>query len=154
MKQTKGTCFVEPQLNRQPAGIIDGIHSQPKEFKACHISLRSRPRSGTPLLCKQFGLDPPTQETKHATISSRDGLTIEHFAMLREPIAETVGKFSATERRRCMDPELTHKIHVVIGLFTMSCFAASFYYGWQTIFVWLIGLFLVAALLNAVSRRK
>lgn len=52
-----------------------------------------------------------------------------------------------------MDPELTHKIHVVIGLFTISCFAVSFYYGWQAIVAWLIGLFLMAALLNAVGRR-
>ena len=51
-----------------------------------------------------------------------------------------------------MDPQLTHKIHVVIGLFTISCFAVSFYYGWQVIVTLLIGLFLIAALLNAVSR--
>lgn len=53
-----------------------------------------------------------------------------------------------------MDPELTHKIHVVIGLFTISCFAASFFYGPQAIVAWLIGLFLIAALLSAVGRRK
>ena len=53
-----------------------------------------------------------------------------------------------------MDRELTHKIHVVIGLFTICSIAASYYYGWYAIVVWLIGLFLIAALLNAVSRRR
>ena len=42
----------------------------------------------------------------------------------------------------------------MIGLYTICCLAVSFYYGWQAIAIWLIGLFVMAALLNAVGRRK
>ncbi len=50
-----------------------------------------------------------------------------------------------------MDPETQHKVHVIVGIFTISCFAVSFEYGSDVFIAWAIGMFVIAALINAVS---
>ena len=49
-----------------------------------------------------------------------------------------------------MDQETEHKVHVTVGLFTLSCFAVSFMYGLNVLVTWAIGLFVLAALINAL----
>ena len=51
-----------------------------------------------------------------------------------------------------MDSETQHKVHVIVGIYTISCFAASFTYGLDVIVAWAIGLFVLAALVNAFCR--
>jgi hypothetical protein len=51
-----------------------------------------------------------------------------------------------------MDQETELKVHVIVGLFTLSCFAVSFLYGLNVLVTWAIGLFVLAALINAFSR--
>ena len=51
-----------------------------------------------------------------------------------------------------MDPETQHKVHVIVGIFTFSCIATSFYYGSYVVITWAIGMFVLAALINAFSR--
>jgi len=53
-----------------------------------------------------------------------------------------------------MDPETQHKVHVIVGIFTFSCFAVSFEYGSDVFIAWAIGMFVIAALLNAFSRHN
>ena len=53
-----------------------------------------------------------------------------------------------------MDPETQHKVHVIVGIFTFSCFAVWFEYGSDAFIVWAIGMFVIAALINAVSRHN
>ncbi len=53
-----------------------------------------------------------------------------------------------------MDPETQHKVHVIVGIFTFSCFAVSFEYGSDVYIAWAIGMFVIAALINAFSRRN
>ena len=48
-----------------------------------------------------------------------------------------------------MDPETLHKVHVIVGLFTLNCFAISFIYGSDVFVIWAIGMFVLAALINA-----
>ena len=51
-----------------------------------------------------------------------------------------------------MDQETLHKVHVIVGIFTFSCIAASFYYGSYVVITWAIGMFVLAALINAFIR--
>jgi hypothetical protein len=51
-----------------------------------------------------------------------------------------------------MDSETQHKAHVIVGIYTISCFAASFTFGLDVIVAWAIGLFVLAALVNAFCR--
>ena len=50
-----------------------------------------------------------------------------------------------------MDPETQHKVHVIVGIFTISCIAVWFEYGLDAFIAWAIGMFVIAALLNAIS---
>ena len=50
-----------------------------------------------------------------------------------------------------MEPETPHKVHVIVGIFTITCFAISFVYGWYVAVVWSLGMILLAALINAFS---
>ena len=47
-----------------------------------------------------------------------------------------------------MDENLEHKINVVIGLFVLSCLACTIFYGFDMIVVCVLGLFVIAAILN------
>ena len=51
-----------------------------------------------------------------------------------------------------MDPETQHKIHVIVGIFTISCFATSFTYGLDVLITWAIGMFVLAILINAFCK--
>jgi hypothetical protein len=51
-----------------------------------------------------------------------------------------------------MDQETELKVHAIVGLFTLSCFAVSFLYGLNVLVTWAIGLFVLAALINAFCR--
>ncbi len=53
-----------------------------------------------------------------------------------------------------MDQETLHKVHVIVGIFTFSCIAASFFYGSYVVITWAIGMFVLAALINAFSRHN
>ena len=47
-----------------------------------------------------------------------------------------------------MNDELEHKIHVVVGIFTLSCLVSTIYYGFDMIIVLFVGLFVIAAILQ------
>ena len=49
-----------------------------------------------------------------------------------------------------MNENLEHKINVVVGIYVLSCLAASFYYGWYSIIVCAVGLFVMALLLQVL----
>ena len=49
-----------------------------------------------------------------------------------------------------MNENLEHKVNVVAGIFVVSCLATSFDYGWYSIVVCAVGLFVMALLLQAL----
>jgi cobalamin synthase len=58
----------------------------------------------------------------------------------------------ATEKTtQRVDENLEHKINVVIGLFVLSCLACTIFYGFDMIVVCVLGLFIIAAILNRLA---
>ena len=47
-----------------------------------------------------------------------------------------------------MNNELEHKVIVVVGIFILSCVAATFFYGIYPVIICIIGLFVIAAILQ------
>ena len=47
-----------------------------------------------------------------------------------------------------MNNSLEHRINVVTGIFVLSCLAATLFYGWEVIVVCVLGLFVIAAILQ------
>ena len=51
-----------------------------------------------------------------------------------------------------MEENLEHKINVVIGLFVLSCLACTIFYGPYMLIVCVLGLFIIAAILNRLAK--
>ena len=54
----------------------------------------------------------------------------------------------------CVDSEMMHGVHLIVGLFVLSCLASSYFFGWLSIAVCLAGLFVVAMILDAFDGGK
>ena len=50
-----------------------------------------------------------------------------------------------------MDHDTQHKVNVIIGTFTVSCFAVAFVYGLDAVVAWAIGMLALATLICALG---
>jgi hypothetical protein len=47
-----------------------------------------------------------------------------------------------------MDSELKKKVNIAIGMFVLSCLVCTIFFGWQSIIACIIGLSVIAAILQ------
>ena len=53
-----------------------------------------------------------------------------------------------------MDNDLEHKVNMVVGLFVLSSLASTIFYGWHSVIVCIIGLLVLAAILQVLGGGK
>ena len=47
--------------------------------------------------------------------------------------------------------ETLNKIEILAGMWTIVCLVMTYQFGWQAVVAWFLGLFFMAAILNAFS---